>query len=44
MTTEVKRKVKAFRLLVNRLDIWADWDPELLSLEMLDLRKLREIG
>src|SRR6266849_7436016 len=34
-------QVKAFRLLVNRSVTWADWDPELLSLEMLDLRGLR---
>src|SRR5258706_13903175 len=33
-------QVKAFRLLVNRSVTWADWDPELLSLEMLDLRNL----
>jgi DNA modification methylase len=33
-------QVKAFRLLVNRSVTWADWDAELLSLELLDLRKL----
>src|SRR5262249_41701675 len=33
-------QVKAFRLLVNRPVAWADWDTELLSLEMLDLRNL----
>jgi DNA modification methylase len=33
-------QVKAFRLLVNRSVTWADWDPELLSLEMVDLRNL----
>jgi hypothetical protein len=33
-------QVKAFRLLVNRSVTWADWDPELLSLELLDLRNL----
>jgi len=33
-------QVKAFRLMVNRSVTWADWDPELLSLEMLDLRNL----
>src|SRR6266850_6507890 len=33
-------QVKAFRLLVNRSVNWADWDDELLSLEMLDLRSL----
>jgi DNA modification methylase len=32
--------VKAFRLLVNRSVNWADWDTELLSLEMLDLKDL----
>ena len=29
-------QVKAFRLLVNRSVTWADWDTELLSLELLD--------
>jgi hypothetical protein len=33
-------QVKAFRLLVNRSVTWADWDPELLSLKMLNLRNL----
>jgi ParB-like chromosome segregation protein Spo0J len=33
-------QVKAFRLLVNRSVNWADWDVELLSLEMLDLQGL----
>ena len=33
-------QVKAFRLLVNRSVTWADWDNDLLSLEMLDLRNL----
>src|SRR5262249_5732728 len=33
-------QVKAFRLLVNRSATWADWDTELLSLELLDLRNL----
>src|SRR6476620_11333402 len=33
-------QVKAFRLLVNRSVTWADWDPELLSLDMLELRNL----
>src|SRR5712691_5834773 len=33
-------QVKAFRLLVNRSVTWADWDAELLSLEMLDLKNL----
>ena len=30
-------QVKAFRLLVNRSVTWADWDEELLSLELQDL-------
>jgi len=30
-------QVKAFRLLVNRSVTWAEWDPELLSLELQDL-------
>src|SRR5579862_3234281 len=29
-------QVKAFRLLVNRSVTWADWDLELLSLELTD--------
>ena len=33
-------QVKAFRLLVNRSVTWADWDTELLSLELLDLKEL----
>src|SRR5712691_1763451 len=33
-------QVKAFRLMVNRSVAWADWDDELLSLELLDLRGL----
>src|SRR5438270_8068476 len=33
-------QVKAFRLLVNRSVDWADWDPELLSLELSDLKGL----
>ena len=33
-------QVKAFRLLVNRSVNWAEWDTELLSLEMLDLKGL----
>ena len=33
-------QVKAFRLLVNRSVTWADWDDELLKLELLDLRGL----
>src|SRR4051794_2936033 len=31
-------QVKAFRLLVNRSVTWADWDEELLRLELLDLK------
>jgi DNA modification methylase len=31
-------QVKAFRLMVNRSATWADWDDELLALELLDLR------
>jgi DNA modification methylase len=33
-------QVKAFRLLVNRSVDWADWDAELLSLELSDLKGL----
>lgn len=33
-------QVKAFRLMVNRSVTWADWDPDLLSLELQDLRTL----
>src|SRR5881275_2068558 len=33
-------QVKAFRLMVNRSVSWADWDEELLSLELIDLRDL----
>jgi DNA modification methylase len=33
-------QVKAFRLLVNRSATWADWDEELLSLELADLQEL----
>src|ERR1700674_1451274 len=33
-------QVKAFRLMVNRSVTWADWDDELLSLELLDLHGL----
>jgi hypothetical protein len=32
-----KPSVKAFRLLVNRSVSWADWDEELLALELQDL-------
>src|ERR1039457_589140 len=31
-------QVKAFRLLVNRSATWADWDEELLKIELLDLQ------
>ncbi len=34
-------QVKAFRLLVNRSVTWADWDMELLSLELTDLKGLQ---
>jgi ParB-like chromosome segregation protein Spo0J len=33
-------QVRAFRLLVNRSVNWAEWDTELLSLELLDLKGL----
>src|SRR3954470_22488745 len=32
-------QVKAFRLMVNRSVAWADWDEELLALELQDLNK-----
>src|SRR5271169_1858728 len=31
-------QVKAFRLMVNRSVAWADWDEELLHLELIDLK------
>src|SRR6266849_10611696 len=31
-------QVKAFRLLVNRSATWADWNDELLTLELQDLQ------
>jgi DNA modification methylase len=31
-------QVKAFRLLVNRSVTWAEWDPNLLALELQDLK------
>ena len=31
-------QVKAFRLMVNRSATWADWDEELLAVELLDLQ------
>src|SRR6266853_1904769 len=33
-------QVKAFRLMVNRSVTWADWDEELLALELQDLKTL----
>ena len=33
-------QVKAFRLMVNRSVTWADWDSDLLGLELLDLKNL----
>jgi ParB-like nuclease domain len=33
-------QVRAFRLLVNRSSSWADWDEELLTLELADLNAL----
>src|SRR5450631_2605702 len=33
-------QVKAFRLMVNRSVNWAEWDEELLSLELVELRDL----
>ena len=33
-------QVKAFRLMVNRSVTWAEWDPDLLGLELLDLKNL----
>ena len=33
-------QVKAFRLLVNRSASWADWDEELLAVELSELEKL----
>src|SRR6202162_6145386 len=31
-------QVKAFRIMVNRSATWADWDEELLAIELLDLQ------
>src|SRR6266851_188514 len=31
-------QVKAFRLMVNRSVSWADWDEELLSMELLEIQ------
>jgi ParB-like chromosome segregation protein Spo0J len=33
-------QVKAFRLLVNRSTTWADWDDELLALELQEIETL----
>src|ERR1700684_758514 len=33
-------QVKAFRIMVNRSATWADWDDELLRIELLDLQTL----
>jgi hypothetical protein len=33
-------QVKAFRLMMNRSVTWADWDDDLLGLELLDLKNL----
>src|SRR5579864_4391403 len=33
-------QVKAFRLMVNRSVAWAQWDDELLALELHDLKRL----
>src|SRR5260370_4093239 len=33
-------QVKAFRLMVNRSVNWAEWDEEMLALELLDLKGL----
>jgi hypothetical protein len=33
-------QVRAFRLMVNRSATWADWDEELLALELQDLQTL----
>ena len=32
-------QVKAFRILVNRSVTWADWDEELLALELQELKE-----
>ena len=37
-------QVKAFRLLVNRSPTWADWDEDLLSLELKELSTLAARG
>src|SRR5215831_13619409 len=33
-------QVKAFRLMVNRSVAWAEWDEELLAIELLELKDL----
>jgi ParB-like chromosome segregation protein Spo0J len=33
-------QVKAFRLMVNRSPTWADWDEELLALELQEIQEL----
>src|SRR5450631_3978238 len=33
-------QVKAFRLMVNRSVVWADWDEDLLTLELQELQEL----
>jgi DNA modification methylase len=33
-------QVKAFRIMVNRSATWADWDDELLTLELRDLQEM----
>src|SRR6202049_2444360 len=33
-------QVKAFRLMVNRSVTWADWDEELLALELQEIKEL----
>ena len=37
-------QVKAFRLLVNRSATWADWDEELLALELQELNEDYDLG
>src|SRR6266699_3097383 len=34
-----EQQVKAFRLMVNRSATWADWDEELLALELQELKE-----
>jgi ParB-like chromosome segregation protein Spo0J len=35
-------QVKAFRLMVNRSVTWADWDDDLVALELQELQELQE--